>query len=73
LASSISIAEREEGPAGIADVIRCEKTLSNRQYGTASPRKKAVASQSEAAAGNFRVKPGSGFDAFLQSYGVSGG
>jgi hypothetical protein len=27
-ASSISIAEREEGPEGIADVIRCEEAVS---------------------------------------------
>jgi hypothetical protein len=65
--------EREEGPAGIADVIRCEKAFLGPQYGTASLRKKAVASQSEPGAGNFRVKPGLGFDVFLQSFGVSGG
>jgi hypothetical protein len=36
--SSISIAEREEGPEGIADVIRWEAFRP--QYGTAGPRKK---------------------------------
>src|ERR1700716_2850608 len=41
LFSSISIAEREEGPAGIADVFRCEEPISGHQYGIAVPGKKA--------------------------------
>jgi hypothetical protein len=41
LLSSISIAEREEGPEGIADVIRCEGNAFGRQYGTAEPGEKA--------------------------------
>ena len=40
LVSSISIAEREEGPEGIAGVIRCGNRL-GRQYGTAAAGKKA--------------------------------
>ena len=40
LVSSISIAEREEGPDGIAGVIRCEEPFRARQYGTAGQRKK---------------------------------
>ena len=73
LASSISIAEREEGPEGIADVIRCEEPLFGHQYGTASLREKPVAVNLRQEKGNFHVKPGLGFDAFLQNFDASGG
>ena len=73
LASSISIAEREEGPEGIADFIRCEEPFFEPHYGTASLREKPVAVNRGQEKGNFRVKPGFGPDAFLQRFDASGG
>jgi hypothetical protein len=61
LLSSISIAEREEGPGAITDVIRCEEGVPGRQYGTAGPRKKASCGPLEERRGNFHLKPGPGF------------
>src|ERR1700687_5124205 len=58
LLSSISIAEREGEPEGIADVIRCEEPFSDHQYGTAVPGKKASRGPFGAGLGDFGAKPG---------------
>jgi hypothetical protein len=73
LLSSISIAEREEWPRGITDVIRCEEGVPGRQYGTAGPRKKASCGPPVERRGTFHLKPGSGLRVFLQIFDASGG
>jgi len=55
LLNSISIAEREEGLEGIADVIRCEESPRDHQYDTACPREKAGRGRFVAGIGNFGV------------------
>src|SRR5512141_1094646 len=54
LLSSISIAEREEGPGGIAGVIRCEGPRAGLNMAQRS-REKSLCG---AGKGNFGVKPG---------------
>jgi hypothetical protein len=57
LDSSISIAEREEGPEGITDVIRCEEPISGTNMAQRA-RERPVAGPFGAGKGNLAVKPG---------------
>jgi hypothetical protein len=58
LVSSISIAEREEEPEGIDDVIRCEEPISGTNMAQRCREKRPVAKRLGREKGNFGVKPG---------------
>src|SRR5882757_4026274 len=58
LVSSISIAEREEEPEAIDDVIRCEEPISGHQYGTAASGKKGGCKLFAAGKGELRGETG---------------
>src|SRR5258705_11362101 len=59
LLSSISIAEREEGPAGITMSSIARSCCSSPQYGTAVPGKKASRGAFAAGLGELHAQPGS--------------
>src|SRR5712692_1609092 len=66
LLSSISIAEREEGPEGIAGVIRCEKPLSGTNMAQRPREKRSESPDFRWMNGNFTLKPGFDYSVFCQ-------